>query len=439
MKAGIDIEFFQSERPDDIEKGKLFIDDDGKDYIEFRKKGIGHYSLIKAIFAKGLDSGEKYTLINCVFRQSEGSSCRYTINELYKGDHISISTENNCFEVEASMTGLTNWINLPRIIPEFAFSNSEDSTITIKNSVEKSFNIPYNTILEISEFCGGIYDKNETILRNKSSIKITSQQPVSRIELHKNIMAFAKLLSVFTDTPVALISERFSFQSSKTVEYLSVREVKGQTEYQNDALLKFDKIEENWQTVLDIFYGDRDKFTRVLDLFIESVKNRTPEVSFLNITTAFEVFHKEFLEKNNKSIRQELFDELKGANLISRDTKKWDQIIRYFHLMKMTGHIEFFKQNFLNPLKTVALLRASRNYYTHYTNPNEEIWTPNRLLFANKALRQLLKGVILLQLEIPSNLINKLLNNRAAVFYQDYENNEYSLLYTNSEGAFAPI
>jgi len=184
--------------------------------------------------------------------------------------------------------------------------------------------------------------------------------------------------------------------------------------------------------MLKIFYQSRDKFVRVLDLLIASVKNSTAEISFLNITTAFEVFHKYFMEKNNEPLRKKFFNELKADGLVQTDRGKWDQIIRYHHLFELTKDIQFFKQNFQNPRKTIALIRDSRNYYTHYSEQKDEIWTPNRLIFANKALRQLLKAVVLKELELPENLINKLLNNRAAIFYQDFENNEYSLHYTGT-------
>ncbi len=74
-------------------------------------------------------------------------------------------------------------------------------------------------------------------------------------------------------------------------------------------------------------------------------------------------------------------------------------------------------------------MRDSRNYYTHYTKGSSTIWTPNQLTPVNTALRQLLKGALLKKLGLEDSLINKLLNNRAAYSYQDYEKNQYSLLF----------
>jgi hypothetical protein len=431
MKLGIEVEFFLPERPDDIDKGRLYIDEDGKDYIEYRSKGIGHFDLLKVIFATAIDSKEKYSLSNCTIKQSNGNLCRYLVNELYRGNHITKVLENNCNEAEARMTGLTNWLNHSRIIPEINFSD-EDSKIHIKNEFRKPFSLSENIKLELIEYCKFNFDKNETHLHNKSSVRFISQAAVSRMELHKNVLAFAGFLTMFCDEPVKLISENFVSGDDSVIEHLSIRELKVRDEYDNRALFTYDKMELLCEKAFQIFYADRDKFMRIIDLFTASVRNSTSEVSFLNITTAFEVIHKEFLERDNEDTRQSLLNELKELGL-SSNANKWTQIIRYWHLIKLTEHIDFFKQYFRNQQETVKILRASRNYYTHYTETNDEIWTPNKLFYINKLLRQLLKGIILLQLELPADLINKLLNNRAAVFYQDYEGNEYSVLYLNDE------
>lgn len=431
MNIGIDITFFEPDAPDKLSTGRLYIDENGGDYIEFEGTLPDAFRTFKIIYAKPIKWEEKYTLMNCVFKQSKGGMYRFLINELYKGDFINKALECDCIEAEARMTGLTNWINNPRIKPEITFSTSKESRIIIMDFFTKTFPVSNNITLELTEFCGDSYDRNETILKNLSQIKFTCKNPSSRLELYKNVVSFLQLLSLFTFDLPQLTMLNFSFSNGRTVEHLSTNKVKITDE--NDALLSYDQIEKEWPKAIAIFYAQRDKFSKILALLIASIENITAEISFLNITTAFEVFHKYFLEDGNSSMRQTLTTELIEAEVINRDSGKWDQIIRYHHLFKFTEDIEFFKQNFQNPYKTIVLIRDSRNYYTHYTPSEKQIWTPNQLLFANKALRQLLKAVILKKLEIPDSLINKLLNNRGAIFYQDYEKNKYSLHYLDRD------
>jgi len=427
---GIEIEFFEPHMPEVVMTGRLFIDQDGKDYFEFWGDMNDCFRVFKVVFAVAVDSDEKYTLVNCFFKQSNFGSYRFIINELYKGDYIDKVTESNCIGAEARMTGLTNWINNPRIKPEIRFLTSEQGKVIVKEFFTKSFIITDNITLELCEFCEENYSRNETVLRNMSYVKFIANMPVSRLELYKNTTAFLKFLSLFTDDLPQFTRLNYSFSKEKHVEYFGSSQLKETAE--NEALLTFDLLEVYCKKALELFYRDRDKYVKVLDLLNASIKNNTSEISFLNITTAFEVVHKFFYEKDNEETRKGLHDELLKAGLIKRATKKWEQVIRYHHLFKLTESIDFVKQNFVNPLKTIDLIRESRNYYTHYSDTEKEIWTPNRLLYANKALRQLLKAVILKQLLLPNELVNKLLNNKAAFFYHDYKKNEYSHNYLDA-------
>ena len=52
--------------------------------IDFKGDYLDPFRVIDVIFADAIDSGEEYTLVNCVFNQSVGSNSRFTINELYR-------------------------------------------------------------------------------------------------------------------------------------------------------------------------------------------------------------------------------------------------------------------------------------------------------------------------------------------------------------------
>ncbi len=367
----------------------------------------------------------------CILIYENLCSCNYRlqfqVTELYKGDFIGKVTDSDCIEAEARMTGLTNWIDHTRIIPKINFGPEEESKIIIKDEFNLTYFISKNIRMDLCEVCGFEFDRNESILTNNSQIKFVCGEPSSRLELYKNVTAFLKLLSLFTEDIPTLTQLNFVFSNGRTIEHLSTRRSKSKDDLSSFPMFTHKDI--CFKIVVENFYNNRDKFVRVIDLLNASIKNPTAEISFLNITTAFEVFHQVFLEENHNEIRNKLSEELLQKGIINRNSKKWDQILRYYHIFKMIEGTDFFKRNILHPDKTLSLIRDSRNYYTHYTITNKEIWSPNKLIFANKELRQILKGVIFKELQLPDSLINKKLNYLVDGFYINYEENDYSLRY----------
>lgn len=428
MHNGIDIDFYEPGEETNITAGILFIDEDGKDYIEYETNLTDLYRSFKIIYAEETGGGEKYTLINCFFRQMQSGRMRFIINELYKGDFIGESLQMDCTEVEARITGLTNWMGNSTIKQHFIPSTGEGK-IDIHKAVTLLYDISENSKLELRVFCGWRFERNEIILNNQSSLKFICEKPESRLELYKNLIGFIQLLSIITTKIPKLTNLMFTFTNGRTVEHISTK--MPAVNDRNDALLNYQSLENYWPNALRIFYSRRDKFTRVLSLLLASMKNNTSEISFLNITTSFEVFHKYFYEDGNESERKKIASELIALKVIKRDSGRWIQVLRYYHLFKLVQGIDFFKHNYPDLKKTLKQITDSRNYYTHYSPTEKKIWTPNNLVFENHALRLLIKAIVLRELQIPDDLINKLINNRAVGLFQDYENNEYSLGFIN--------
>jgi hypothetical protein len=425
MNIGIPVEFYEPSKPEEVLQGKLYIDENGKDYLDFAGGLKYAFVTMPIVFANSLDSDEKYTLINCFFRKSSLSLVRCIISELFKGDFLPKVTEKKYLEVAFKMTGLTDWINQSRIKAEHSFSAQEESKIFIREFFRKSFRIKPDVDLELSEFCTEKYSHGEIILKNDSEVKIISQALASRLELYQDATAFLKLLSLFTSRFPKLIQLNFCDTEGKSVEHLTIKRQKVVAE--NDALLYYDQVSEFWDEALQLFYKNRNKFVRILDLLNESVSNHTAEISFLNLTTALEVFHKYFHEDNCVSLRNQLAEELYNIGIVEKKPTKWDQIVRYFHLITICNDINYIKQRISNVSNVISLMRDSRNYYTHYTATKNEIWTPNQLIRVNRVLRQLVRAIILKQLQMPSESINTLLFKEADVIFYDYESNEYSL------------
>jgi hypothetical protein len=428
MEKVIDIQFHLPDEPNTVFTGRMYLPNDRKCYFEFTDRNLGsQFTPPKSVYAIDNASGTKYTFINCYFKSYDFKAFMYGINELYQGCFLNKVVDNDCIEVKVSMTSLTDWLNNPRVMPEFSFSATEDSKVIIKPAFSVSFPINSNTHLELIEFCNEKYSRWETVLKNKTALKFVCNPSGSRLELYKNTIAFQRLLSLFTDAFPGTIEFELLFNDGREAKMMGQRNSYVQDEV--EALMRYDELSDQFPKMLTIFYGSRDKFNKVLSLYNSSVKNNTAEISFLNTTTAFEVFHKYFLEGNNDDLRKRLISDLREKGVIKDKPSRWIQIVRYYHLFEVVKSIDFFKTNFPNPLKAITLLTNSRNYYTHYSESEDEIWTPNKLIYVNRLLWALLKAVVLIQLEMPVSAINKLLNNRAAMFYHDYENNDYSINY----------
>jgi hypothetical protein len=425
MNIGISVKFYEQSKPDEIIDGKLYIDENGKDYIDFIGGLKYAFVTMPIVFATSIDSDEKYTLINCFFRKSTLSSVRSVISELFRGDFLPKVTEKKFLEVTVRMTGLTSWLNHSRIKAQIPFSTMDESKIFIKEFFRESFSIGPNIELELSEFCSQEYSQGEVILRDESEIKIISKTAVGRLYLFHDAIAFLKLLSLFTERLPKLTQLQFKDDKGQSIENLSIK--RQSVTGDNGALLCFDQLQPYWTRVLELFYKSRKKFVRVLNLLNESITNHTAEISFLNLTTACEVFHKYFYEDNNNGLRNRLGEELFNAGIIDKKPSKWDQIVRYYHLFTICNDIRYINQRFPDALNIVSLMRDSRNYYTHYTPTKNNIWTPNQLVRINRGLRQVIRAIILKQLQMPFELIDTLLFKEPDVIFYDYENNEYSL------------
>jgi hypothetical protein len=112
-----------------------------------------------------------------------------------------------------------------------------------------------------------------------------------------------------------------------------------------------------------------------------------------------------------------LSKQLYNRGILPQIPSKWIQIARYDHVFEMVKEFDFFNFHFSDMDNLLISMRESRNYYTHYGKKKKSVWTPNQLFYINRALRQLLKAAILKYLGLSSDLINKLLNNKAAYFY----------------------
>lgn len=92
--------------------------------------------------------------------------------------------------------------------------------------------------------------------------------------------------------------------------------------------------------------------------------------------------------------------------------------------------MKFIQVNIPDLASFASRLRTSRNYYTHYGEKKKQVYSANRLLWVNRTLVLLLKGILLQLLGAPEEAINKMQLNHSGIFFTKYEDNQFSVLYT---------
>lgn len=431
MSKEIDVTFFEPNEPSIIKKGRLIIDEYAKNLIEFKGNWVDPFRVIDIIFADAINSGEQYTLVNSVFNHSADSNYRFTVNELYQGAHLSKVTVENCLKATAHVTGLTGWINQPRIKASVSFDATEPGSVLIKPFYERLFSINDNISLRLEEYCYEQLSRDAIILENRSQYFVEVNRPVSRVMIQRLSFAFLKLLSIFTEYVPKLTGFEIELADGLKVSHLTFKP-QGKPK-NNDPLLSLDLMSDHFDNLLQIYYAQMNNYVKIIDLLNASIENRTLEISFLNLTAALEVFHKNFLEDGNNVLRNQIANDLEQAGLKNPGSNNWNQVMRYYHLFLYIDTVEFFPKMVTDYKKMADIIKDSRNYYTHYSETSKDVWTANQLLYANNLLRQLVKGIILKTLRLPDTLINRLVNNNFASISHRYDKNEYSMHFIDRE------
>jgi hypothetical protein len=422
MLEGIDIDFYMPESPDELTRAKLFIKDTGN-YIEFSPQKP--YSVIEPmpiLFANSILSEETYSLVGCTFQTSNLAYSRYSVGELFKGTIPKVFEP--CFtEVEASITYLTKWLNHSRLYIKPLEQIKLDAPFLVRYELSKG------VVMEIQEYFTGSFEKEAVTVTNSSSLTFRFDTAVSRMELYQHVDAFQKFLFLFVEDVPRLKSFILTNHEGKAIEQIIPAKFYNHVKGDGDVFT-FDKLESYLAGAFTTFYNARNSYIEVLNLLLESWRTQTAEVSFLNLTTAFEVFHSYFLQNSaTKDEKDILRNELLKEGFINDKRSGWTQILRYYHLLRQVKSIPYFDRTLSNHKKIIMHLRESRNYYTHFGESNDYVWTTFQLFFINRELRLLLKALLMRQLGFPDSLINTRMYSNAAYFSMDFENNPYSIHY----------
>lgn len=412
--------------------GILCISDDHRHWIEIRSRGFGFEDIfIPVIFATDIRRETVYTCIQCHLRNTEPGSTYLNITELIIDEHSPKATEPYYKGIRAEINGLAYWSGAKRAI----FGLSIDM-VTARTLPEETFTyrLTDDVSLVIDNWCHYYTEKQVMSFEMKSQVTVTSNIPASRIALFQYLQDFIRIQSLFVDRMPSFSKVKLIDPEGEQKELLRSdireRDVRDMFAYMNFH----PDIKAYFGTILKNYQAHAKDWRKVFDLLNESNLNKTKEVSFLNITTALEIMHRDFVEPEDKELMKQYNDLLLTEKVFDKKQTNWRNATRYYHLIERTHHLPYFQRKIERKINLTRLMRNTRNWYTHYDDETGQVWTPAQLIPVNNLLAGLTKGVILQLLGLPDNLINKLVSAEAHMFFHNYEANPYSLAYR--EGSF---
>ena len=425
---------------DNILEAKLFLPD-GREFkgrlifaeqqhnVEFSENPNGRMSPkpIPVVFCEA--DNKKYTLVHCILSRSNFKKSSYIINELYQGEYLKTGLEENYIGLAATFSYLTDWLKAD--VFELATLDTKDFYFSTKVRPNKEYKIRYgeNKILIFEGGSEVKMERNEIIISKKSSLTITSENPVCRQELFQNYFSFLNLYSLFLRKLPQTYSLSFKRESSDLKLLLHSIENKKDSAFV--VLLGFDKLT-IFEQIIAKYFKFSLEFDQIIPLWEAGMKERLdPEIVFLHLTQSIELFHKCFFEKDSsiEEIANEIVSDFNFR--YKKPSKNWIQIMRYYHLYKVTVKIGLKVPFSKEKTDFILHLLDSRNFYTHH-DEKQFVWTHFELYAINNILRVWMRGLLLNQLELPISNIQNCINGD---FYTsidiDIFNNLYSMRYVH--------
>ena len=408
-------------------QGKLIFTEQ-HNIVEFKENPNGTLSSKSIPITYCEADNRKFTLVHCVMSSSNRKRSSYIINELYEGEWIERGNDEDYINITASVSHLTNWLKADVI--ELEHLDTKDYYFSTKVRHNKEYKIRFgeNKYLTFEGGSAVKMERNEIIISKNSSLTITSENSISRQELFRNYWSFLNLFTLFLR--VLPSTSQLSFKRKSSDLELLLISKKDKKESPFDVLLDFDKLT-TFEQYISNYFKYRLEFDQIIPLWeISMKKDLDPEIIFLHLSQSIELFHKYFFQ-GDQVLRSEIANKIVTdfSDRYDKPSNKWTQIMRYYHLYEKTEEIGL-KVPYSNEKKDFILhLLDSRNYYTHHSE-KEFVWTHFELYSINNILRVWMRGLLLNQLELPINTIQKCINGD---FYNsidiDIFKNPYSMRY----------
>ena len=409
--------------------GRLIFD---SDYfiVEFNENPNGKMSAksLPVVYCKA--DNKRYTLVHCICLKITQKKASYVINEIYEGDYIKTGLENDYLGLTVTILYLTEWLRMD--IFNFEDTDSKDYYFSLKVQPNKETAIICEKQKKLI-FKQGSQVKmhaNEISVLKNSSLSLVSEIPLSRQELFQDYFSFLNLYCLFLRKLPQTLS--LSFEKESSVLTLLLQPVEDKSERISDILISFDKIK-TFEQIVSKYFEDRLKLDQIIPLWEASMKEKLdPEIVFLHLTQSIELLHKSFFETS--IFFNEVADEIprEFSSRYKKRPDRWFQIMRYYHLYKLTEQIGLKVPFPKEKTDFILHLLDSRNFYTHH-DEKEFVWSHFELYSVNNVLRVWMRGLLLNQIHLSIKDVQQCIT---ADFYNsidiDVFKNPYSMRYCES-------
>lgn len=406
--------------------GSLFLTQDSNYFITNQRINFSDkYRIFDVIYVK--THLKEFTCVRCIPYKTSGTQAYYLIDELYDGGKLKKANIKCLKKVSAKISYLTEWINDSLL----KFSQTKEtgifSKIEIKDENRYTFCLIKDIEIKLSFFTKISSSRHQFVLKDDHEIIIESNKPQTRSIFFRYYYSFIIFYSLFVKKIPRTTKLTFVDKFKSEFNLLGLGDKDDQSLF--NILLPFHKIE-NFQEVLTTYFNSLEKYNSVVQLFLESMKENDPEITFLYLTQCLEMFHRDFIEKDSSDLKK-ISTEVKQVFNFKSSYKKWIQLYRYFHLMKVAKENNFNLEFSKNETTFLQMLKDSRNYYTHHDR-KDQIWKYSELRSINNLLRRWCRSLILFNLGIRTQEINSCIRSELISFNQsNIFENEYSMRYRN--------
>jgi hypothetical protein len=372
-------------------------------------------------------------------------TCKYTTNFVIIGDHYTNEDEFVFDKIKGRFKNLDEWIS------EFGFKDFEPDFKNHKITVD--YELPKPIEFKISDELKGKFNftfsspltrhTHKFIVEQKTEIIFETEMQKPFFETLDNLMLFQNFLTLGTFEPAYPISIWLSNKTRKDRDDEKSRVIQVQLIYKPgfsytegrkkilwEFLLNYRDIAQNFETIIQKWFTQKDKIDPVTNLLFDSFyqRKRFNENSFLNIVQALETFHRRF-RKNEimpKTEHKNMISEI--IKSVKEDYKKWLQDRLNFS-NEPTLHHRLEKLIEELSLKTVSKIikdkelfikdtKNSRNYYTHYDLSMEKKALKRKDLYMlTEKLRVLLIAIVLLETGLTKEQVDILFERNEFKFF----------------------
>ncbi len=447
--------FWLPENPDDQVSGTLsFSPEDGitLELIGLLGSDRNSGKFFETKIINGFSTnGKKLSLFKCYESNRSASypgieTSILQASYLFVGANF-INEDEICFnKIAVKLKNLDTWLGISGF--DIQYNQDELSTNiyyklpqSIEFKINSSFNAKFNFISS---------NPSRSVFTKKAAIEQSVQlilEPQDKIDYHfkellKQVHIFQMFVTLSTYTasfPLEIIfnSPKYylEFDAKKIPEniqlyYATSIKPKDKEIIHWDMLFSYRDIENNFEKIINKWYGQHDKINSILGLFLDNFYNPGifNENRFLNIAQALETYHRRF-KKNNVLPKDQHKKRIENIiNSFSDELKEWlKQKLSFSNEPTLKERIDELLKEYSNDTiqKLIKdfesfskLVKDSRNYYTHYDKSLEKkAARGGDLYYLTERMKVLLTCCLLNVTGFDNNLIQELLKRNEYRLY----------------------